>query len=84
MSDVLKELSAVKPNFTTIRQIIADASVSDFDGLYRYLYDNSNEYLPNKQGTVAMLINEHQYQANFKIDKEINTMSLIQNIINNK
>ena len=84
MSDVLKELALDKPNFTTIRQIIADAGVSDFDELYRFLYDNSDQYLPNKQGTVAMLINEHQYQANFRIDKEINAMSLIQNLINNK
>ena len=84
MSDVLKELTLDKPNYTTIRQIIADAEVSDFDGLYRFLYDNSNQYLPNKQGTVAMIINEHQYQSNFRIDKEINTMSLIQNLINNK
>ncbi len=84
MSDVLKELTLDKPNFTTIRQVIADAEVSDFDELYRFLYDNSDQYLPNKQGTVAMLINEHQYQSNFRIDKEINAMSLIQNLINNK
>ena len=84
MSDVLKELTLDKPNYTTIRQTIADAEVSDFDGLHRYLFDNSDQYLPNKQGTVAMLINEHQYQSNFRIDKEINTMSLIQNLINNK
>ena len=84
MSDVLKELTLDKPNYTTIRQTIADAEVSDFDGLYRYLFDNSDQYLPNKQGTVAMIINEHQYQSNFRIDKEINTMSLIQNLINNK
>ena len=84
MSDVLKELTLDKPNYTNIRQIIADAEVSDFDGLHRYLFDNSNQFLPNKQGTVAMIINEHQYQSNFRIDKEINTMSLIQNLINNK
>ena len=84
MSDVLKELSLDKPHFTNIRQIIADANISDFDELYRFLYDNSDQYLPNKQGTVAMLINEHQYQSNFRIDKEINAMSLIQNLINNK
>ena len=84
MSDVLKELTLDKPNYTTIRQIIADAEVSDFDGLYRYLFDNSDQYLPNKQGTVAMIINEHQYQSNFRIDKEINACSLIQNLINNK
>lgn len=84
MSDILKELALDKPNYTTIRQVIADAEVSDFDGLYRYLFDNSDQYLPNKQGTVAMLINEHQYQSNFRIDKEINMCSLIQNLINNK
>ena len=84
MSDVLKELTLDKPNYTTIRQTIADAEVSDFDGLHRYLFDNSDQYLPIKQGTVAMIINEHQYQSNFRIDKEINTMSLIQNLINNK
>ena len=84
MSDVLKELTLDKPNYTTIRQIIADAEVSDFDGLYRYLFDNSDQYLPNKQGTVAMIINEHQYQSNFRIDKEINICSCLQNLINNK
>jgi len=84
MSDVLKELTLDKPNYTTIRQTIADSNTSEFDELYRYLFDNSDKYLPNKQGTVAMLINEHQYQSNFRIDKEINTMSLIQNLINNK
>ena len=42
------------------------------------------QYLPNKIGTVAVLINDHQYKANFRIDKEINAMSLINQIINNK
>ena len=84
MSDVLKELTLDKPNYTNIRQIIADSNTSEFDELYRYLFDNSDKYLPNKQGTVAMIINEHQYQSNFRIDKEINCCSLIQNLINNK
>ena len=56
----------------------------DFEELFRFLYDESNQYLPNKEGTVAILVNEHQYKANFRIDKEINTMSLIQNLIENK
>ena len=73
-----------KADFKTIRQIIADANVDDFDELFRALYEKSSEYLPGKEGTTAILINEHQYKANFRIDKEINTMSLIQNLINNK
>ncbi len=70
--------------YNDIRQIIADANVDDFDELFKALYERASEYLQNKEGTAAILINEHQYKANFRIDKEINTMSLIQNLINNK
>ena len=71
-------------SFKDIRQIIADANVDDFDELFKSLYERASEYLPGKEGTVAILINDHQYKANFRIDKEINTSSLIQQIINNK
>ena len=70
--------------YNDIRQIIADANIDDFDELFKALYKRASEYLQNKEGTAAILINEHQYKANFRIDKEINTMSLIQNLINNK
>jgi len=73
-----------KSKFNDIRQIIADANVDDFDELFKALYERASEYLPGKEGTASILINEHQYKANFRIDKEINTMSLIQNLINNK
>ena len=73
-----------KTKFNDIRQIIADSNNDDFDELFRALYDRASEYLPGKEGTAAILINEHQYKANFRIDKEINLMSLIQNLINNK
>ena len=80
---VITELKG-KANFRTIRQIIADANVDDFDELFKALYERASEYLPGKEGTVAILVNDHQYKANFRIDKEINTMSLISNLINNK
>ena len=70
--------------FKEIRQIIADANVDDFDEVFKALYNRASEYLPGKEGTAAILINDHQYKGNFRIDKEINTMSLIQNLINNK
>ena len=82
MSSVLEELK--NNNFKSIRQIVADSGVDDYDELFRFLYDNSSEYMPGKEGTAAILINDHLYKANFRIDKEINLMSLIQNLINNK
>jgi DNA polymerase III delta prime subunit len=84
INGVINELKKPNPHFTTIRQTIADSNVEDFDELFKSLYDRATEYAPNKEGTIAMLINDHQYKANFRIDKEINCVSLIQQIINNK
>ncbi len=82
MVKVLKELSSDKPRFNTIRQIIADANVQDFEELYRYLYDHAHIFALGKEGMVAYHINEYSYQSNFRIDKEINCMALINQLIN--
>ena len=81
MTQVVKELSG-KKSWRQIRQIIANANVQDFEELYRYLYDNASEFAPGKEGTVAYYINEYSYQSNFRIDKEINCMALINQLIN--
>ena len=82
MRKVLKELSNDKPKFNTIRQIIADANIQDFEELYRYLYDHAHIFALGKEGMVAYHINEYSYQSNFRIDKEINCMALINQLIN--
>ena len=81
MTQVLKELTQKKPNWINIRQIIADANVQDFEELYRYLYDNASIYAPGSEGMVAVYVNEYSYQANFRIDKEINAMALIAKLV---
>lgn len=81
MVQVLKELSNAKPNWKNIRQIIANANVQDFEEFYRYLYDNVSVYANGMEGMVAIYLNEFSYQSNFRIDKEINAMALIQKII---
>ena len=81
MTKVLKELSNAKPKWREIRQIIANANISDFEELYRYLYDNAHVYASGREGMVAIYINEYSYQSNFRIDKEINCMALIQKLI---
>jgi len=84
MAQVLKELSKTKPNWREIRQIIANANVQDFEELYRYLYDNASVYADGREGMVAIYINEYSYQANFRIDKEINCLALIAKLIDLK
>ena len=80
IKEVLKELVGSK-KWLTIRQIIADSGVKDFEELYRNLFDYASKYAPGKEGMVAIILNEHLYQANFRIDKEINMMSAIAKII---
>ena len=76
MLSIIKELSTSK-NWKNIRQIIADSGVKDFEELYRFLFDNSSKYASDREGSVAIILNEHLYQSNFRIDKEINIMSAI-------
>jgi hypothetical protein len=78
---VLKELAQAKPDWRNIRQTIADSGVKDFEELYRSLFDYASKYAPGKEGMIAIILNEHLYQANFRIDKEINIASCIAKII---
>ncbi len=82
MKKVLECLKQPNSKFNEIRQIIADANVKDFEEFYRFLYDNSSEYANSKEGMVAFHINEYSYQSNFRIDKEINCMALLNQLIN--
>ena len=79
--EILKELKNKNTNFRTLRQIIADSGVKDFEGLYRELFDKAHIYAPGREGSVAMILNEHQYHSNFRIDKEINIASALAKII---
>jgi len=80
IKEVLKELMGDK-KWLTIRQIIADSNIKDFEELYRSLFEHSSKYAPGKEGSVTIILNEHLHQANFRIDKEINIMSAIAKII---
>ena len=68
-------------SFNNIRQIVADSGVSDFEDLFRFLFDHVDKYAPMNAGEVIIYIEEYQYHSNFRIDKEINTMALISRIL---
>jgi DNA polymerase III delta prime subunit len=81
---ILKELkSANKSSFKNIRQILADSNLSDFEEIYRFLYDNLDEYTKDgvQQAMIIIEIENYMYHANFRIDKEINVMALISKIL---
>lgn len=82
--EVLKSGANSKEKFTSIRQIIADSKVRTFDDLYRFLYDNIEEYA--KEGTQAAIILEIAKTMRddaMCVDKEINIMAMFIGIISN-
>ena len=71
----------MKSKFNTIRQIIADSKVKDFTPLYRTLYDEVDSYANGKVGHTILNIAEGQYKDSMVVDKEINVMAMILNIL---
>ncbi len=64
-----------------IRQIVADAGIRDFTELYRLLYDKVQDYAPNKIPQTIIHIAEGQYRDAFVVDKEINFIATMYNIL---
>ena len=81
INEILQELNKKTPNYRNLRQILIDSGVKDFEELYRTLFDKASTYAPGREGSVAVILNEHLYQSNFRIDKEINISSALSRII---
>jgi len=64
-----------------IRQMVADAGIRDFNELYRLLYDKVQEYAPNKIPQTILHIAEGQFRDSMVIDKEINFIATVYNIL---
>ena len=75
MNDLLKSMQA-NESISKMRQIVVDSKLTDFTDLYRFLYDNINEYT-DKIAEAIMYIAEAQYKDAMVVDKEINVMALL-------
>lgn len=79
--NLLKSSSTKKEKFDGIRQILADKHLRDYSQLYRYLYENVDEYASGFVSTVVLILAEAQYKDSFVVDHEINTMAMFVQII---
>lgn len=67
-----------KPNiFKSIRELVANNHVSDFTEVYKFLYEKVDEYAPNKVPHMIEKIANGLRHDVFVVDKEINFMSTI-------
>lgn len=84
MDDVLKLIKSsdnVKNTFMKCRKVIADSKVRDFTTFYRFLYDNIDEYANGRVGNTILKIAEYQYKDAAVVDKEINIMAMLLEIL---
>jgi replication factor C small subunit len=63
-----------------IRQIIADSGATQFESLFRCLYDNVEEYTTNI-GDAIIIIAQYQYEYGFVVDKEICVAAMLNKLL---
>jgi replication factor C small subunit len=77
ISDVIRLIQS-KDAFKSVRQYLVDNNISDFEPMYRALYDE----LGKDNGLITMTLAEYQFKHATVVDKEINFMACIASIIN--
>jgi DNA polymerase III delta prime subunit len=69
-----------KIKINDIRQIIADSGATQFESLFRCLYDNVEEYTTNV-GDAIIVIAQYQYEYGFVVDKEICVAAMLNKLL---
>lgn len=79
--DLLKTSTSKKDAFKNIRQLTADNRVSNFSDTYKLLYDELDNIFPGNVANAILALSDGQYKDAIVLDKEINFMSVMINLI---
>ncbi len=79
--EVLKSGKTKKETFTEIRQILADAKVTDFADFFRLLYDEVDTYGKGHIAECILIIARYESSDTHVVDKEINAMAMLIEIL---
>jgi DNA polymerase III delta prime subunit len=69
-------------DFNTIRQIVADSNIRDYNELYRVLFERSDEY--SNSAVATLIIADYQYKSLMAPDKEVTMMACISKLLTTK
>lgn len=78
---LLESNKSVNRKFKAIRQLVQDSDVSRYERVFRYLYDHVDEYATGSVADVMIAISEAQERDAHVVDKEINFMHLVIELI---
>jgi len=79
--ELLGQKGDAKKRFQDIRQLVADAGIRDFSDMYTLLYEKVDQYGKSHVSQVILHIAEGQKYDGQVVNKEINMMSTIINIL---
>ena len=69
-------------NFTTIRQLVMDSNVRDYNELYRVLFERAEEF--TNSAVATLIIADYQYKSIMAPDKEITFCGCIAKLLTTK
>jgi len=83
-SDQVIELLKTKnvKNFTTIRQLVMDSNIRDYNELYRVLFERADEFIDSAIAT--LIIADYQYKSIMAPDKEITFCACVSKLLTTK
>lgn len=67
--------------FTDIRQLVADASFSNYEEVYKYLFDHVNEYSGSKAAEVILHLADAIYQSALVFEREITFVAAMHKLL---
>lgn len=79
LTDIL--MSRDKKAWYTIRQLVADTQVDDFQTAYRYMFDNLEKYSFGHDAEISVVLDDFIWRAGVVPDKEINFSACIAKIL---
>ena len=80
--DILQNTTDKKTCFQDIRQLVNDSKVKDFTALYKFLFDEIDNYAKGHIASIILILAEAQYQDAFAVDKELHVMATMVKLIN--
>jgi len=80
--DILKNASKDKKSaWKDARQLIANEKINDFTDVYKFLFDNVDEYADGKSANIVIMLDQQTYHDSLVVDKEITFASTIAQIL---
>lgn len=67
--------------FDEIRQLVADASFSNYEEVYRFLFDHVADYAKGKEAEVILHLAEAVYQSALVFEREITFVAAMHNLL---